>query len=388
MIKYLINIRVSLLTKYFNFFGWALMGICYLFYIQTRDAFLLIKHIFTKGDIRDDDFQRLKKNLNQYDFLIFSQFIHSPNALKNNKDVHTMFIAYLEYEAVMNDLNDDFFNYIVKFGKQSKFFDLVKQHQSDSQPSSQGANPTIFKPSVTLENRKFLAENQLERAQKTDKNLFYVNEGKLDVVHDHYKKVSLNISTAAVIKKNLMVIEILENFVADSEDVANSTVDVVKMRKLFPLNMNIRNRHYRRILNSHLKEVSLIKSKMNNTKINFMKYLLCNRIISSARRIDKGIDLELKYAKITNEHKKQIQNNNVKTIENNYNKDDIKVKKGYLEMIRKFKESVIKIIEENKLSHEENSLTEAHSNANSNSKISSFIEYNDEEKANKIVLSS
>ena len=185
-----------------------------------------------------------------------------------------------------------------------------------------------------------------------------------------------------------MVIEILENFVADSEDVANSTVDIVKMRKLFPLNMNIRNRHYRRILNSHLKEVSLLKSKMNNTKINFMKYLLCNRIISSARRIDKGIDLELKYAKITNEHKKQIQNNNVKTIENNYNKDDIKVKKGYLEMIRKFKESVIKIIEENKLSHEENSLTEAHSNANSNSKISSFIEYNDEEKANKIVLSS
>ena len=102
-----------------------------------------------------------------------------------------------------------------------------------------------------------------------------------------------------------MIIEILENFVLDNEEMENSFVNVEKMRKLLPLTLNIKNHHLRRLIHSDVRSLIAAMSKVNTTKLSFTQYQLINKIMSIARRLDKDIDLEVIKCKrfITNSEK-------------------------------------------------------------------------------------
>jgi hypothetical protein len=94
------------------------------------------------------------------------------------------------------------------------------------------------------------------------------------------------------IRKNLMLIETLENFTFNDDSVSSSSVNVSKMRKLLPLVFNVKKKHINRLVYSHVSILEAM-SKTSEDKINFRQYLLAKQIIESTINIDKQIDIEI-----------------------------------------------------------------------------------------------
>ena len=251
--------RVSIIIKIFDFVNWVFFGLFFLLYIHIRDFFNLFIYVFIESEEKGDQFERIRKNMTDQDIVIFLKFIHSPQALQYNEDVHSLFMAYLDFESnqkiEMNQELQDKKKYLNKISK------------------SGGKNN---------DQTKIMMYNNLE------------SNGE-------------NVSTiyTAYIRKNLMIIEILENFVLDNEEMENSFVNVEKMRKLLPLTLNIKNHHLRRLIHSDVRSLIAAMSKVNTTKLSFTQYQLINKIMSIARRLDKDIDLEVIKCKrfITNSEK-------------------------------------------------------------------------------------
>ena len=99
-------------------------------------------------------------------------------------------------------------------------------------------------------------------------------------------------SMTTKIRKNLMLIETLENFTFNDDSVASSSVNVTKMRKLLPLVINVKKKHYNRLVYSHVSILEAM-SKITENKINFRQYLLTKQILECASNIDKQIDIEI-----------------------------------------------------------------------------------------------
>ena len=181
------------------------------------------------------------------DIIIFLKFIHSPQALQNNEDVHSLFMAYLDFESNEKiEMNQDLQN-------KKKYLNKISKGGGKNNAQT-----------------KIMMYNNLES-----------NTGNVSTIYTAY------------IRKNLMIIEILENFVLDSEEMENSFVNVEKMRKLLPLTLNIKNHHLRRLIHSDVRSLIAAMSKVNTTKLSFTQYLLINKVMSIARRLDKDVDLEI-----------------------------------------------------------------------------------------------
>ena len=267
--------RVSIGVKIFDFFNWVFLGIFFLLYIHLRDFCNLFAYIFIESEEKGDQFERIRKNMTDQDIVIFLKFIHSPQALQYNEDVHSLFMAYLDFESnqkiEMNQELQDKKKYLNKISK------------------SGGKNN---------DQTKIMMYNNLE------------SNGE-------------NVSTiyTAYIRKNLMIIEILENFVLDGEEMENSYVNVEKMRKLLPLTLNIKNHHLRRLIHSDVRSLITAMSKVNTTKLSFTQYQLINKVMAISRRLDKDVDLEILKCKRFIANSEKLKNNIRKSIfkdENEY----------------------------------------------------------------------
>jgi hypothetical protein len=116
------------------------------------------------------------------------------------------------------------------------------------------------------------------------------------------------------IRKNLMVIETLENFAINDDNITQSSVNVIKMRKILPLVYNVKKKHFNRLVYSH---VSILggMSKSKENKNNFRRYLLTKQIIDYAINIDKQIDIEInKLQRKIIEGKKNVNSSKVSPI--------------------------------------------------------------------------
>ena len=254
--------RVSITVKLFDFFKWFALGIPFLLYINVRDYIYLFLYVFKEEDEKGDQFQRIRKNMTDQDIIIFLKFIHSPQALQNNDDVHSLFMAYLDFEANQKiEMNQDLQN-------KKKYLNKISKGGGKNNAQT-----------------KIMMYNNLES-----------NTGNVSTIYTAY------------IRKNLMIIEILENFVLDSEEMENSFVNVEKMRKLLPLTLNIKNHHLRRLIHSDVRSLIAAMSKVNTTKLSFTQYLLINKVMSIARRLDKDVDLEILKCKRFVKNSEKIKN--------------------------------------------------------------------------------
>ena len=296
--------RVSIGVKIFDFFNWVFLGIFFLLYIHLRDFCNLFAYIFIESEEKGDQFERIRKNMTDQDIVIFLKFIHSPQALQYNEDVHSLFMAYLDFESnqkiEMNQELQDKKKYLNKISK------------------SGGKNN---------DQTKIMMYNNLE------------SNGE-------------NVSTiyTAYIRKNLMIIEILENFVLDGEELENSYVNVEKMRKLLPLTLNIKNHHLRRLIHSDVRSLITAMSKVNTTKLSFTQYQLINKVMAISRRLDKDIDLEILKCKRFIANSEKLKNNIRKSIfkdENEYpfiNNTVKNEKFSEFERLKKYNEIINKIL--------------------------------------------
>ena len=255
MILYLSSIKNSKIYKFYYFTVWFFFGIIYIFYILLRDIYYCYYYKFTEIERKDDEFLRMTKNLTDKDVVNIFKFIHSPKANESRNDVHSMFLAFLDFER-----EEDGLEHKNLYGKNQKF------------KITEVKSPKKF----TKKDTKM--EEDIQNKISTRNILIQSDDN------------SGNMTTK--IRKNLMLIETLENFTFNDDSVSSSAVNISKMRKLLPLVFNIKKKHYNRLVYSHVSILEAM-SKTSEDKINFRQYLLAKQILESTINIDKQIDIEI-----------------------------------------------------------------------------------------------
>jgi len=270
MVVYLSSIKNSKIYKLYYACLWFFFGILFIFSILLRDIYYCYYYMFTEIERKDDEFLRMTKNLTDKDVVNIFRFIHSPKAIESKNDVHSMFLAFLDFEREeagleIKNMNEKSNNEYIIGGKHQK--KLMKKETKRNDEDIQNKIST----------RNILIQ--------TDDN-------------------SGNMTTK--IRKNLMLIETLENFAFNDDSVSTSSVNVGKIRKLLPLVFNVKKKHYNRLVYSHVSILEAV-SKTSEDKINFRQYLLTKQIIDCASNIDKQIDIEIN--KLQNKMRENQKNN-------------------------------------------------------------------------------
>ena len=256
MIKFVNSYKILPIRKFLLIFNWFFFGIFFLIFISLRDIYYNFSYVFQEFEAKDDEFQRIRKNMTNDDIRIFLKFIHSDKA-KNGKTVYELFMDYLDYENK----------------------EKIQNNQFNSNKSS------LYLTKIT--------KNLGEKSIIFYNNLNYNNSNN----YSFY------------IRKNLMVIEILENFVLDEEQFQNAFVNLDKLKKILPKVINIKNHHLRRLIYSDERTLISAMSKINTNKIFFIQYQIINKLILTARRLDKDLDSEIFKIKRFIEHCEKLNKN-------------------------------------------------------------------------------
>ena len=189
---------------------WLFFGILFLVYIVLRDLYLCFLYIFVEIERKDDEFLRMTKNLTDQDVVNIFKFIHSPKAMEAKGDVHSMFLAYLDFEK--EEIGE------VKSGAELRKSNTIKLTKSGTKLTKK--------------------DTKAQETQNKIANKIFIQNDEIDMT--------------TKIGKNLMMIETLENFVINDDNITPSSVNVTKMRKLLPLVYNVKKTHYSRFIYSHV----------------------------------------------------------------------------------------------------------------------------------------
>ena len=270
MILYLSSIKNSKIYKFYYVAVWFFFGFLFIVSILLRDIYYCYYYIFTEIERKDDEFLRMTKNLTDKDVVNIFRFIHSPKAVESKNDVHSMFLAFLEFEREEDGLEN--INLPLK-NQKFKFSEL----------GSRSPKKLLKKDTKKEEN--------IQNKISTRNILIHADDNTGDMT--------------TKIRKNLMLIETLENFTFNDESVSSSAVNVTKMRKLLPLVYNVKKKHYNRLVYSHVSVLEAM-SKTSENKTNFRQYLLTKQIVECAANIDKQIDIEIN--KLQNKMRDNLKN--------------------------------------------------------------------------------
>jgi hypothetical protein len=209
--------------------------------------------VFKEAEGKITDFQRIKRNLTNQDVIIFLKFLHSDHKNFDKKDIHSVFMAYLEYETSEKLLINE------SLKKKKEY--LSRLNEAAHQTSHINTKNNV------LHHQNFFLHNKKDAANSSKTYTRYI-------------------------KKNLMILEILENFIID-DDMYGSVIDIVKMRKLLPLTLNVQNFHLRRLVHSNMHALNHALTRLKLSKSHFLEYQLVNRIAQAAQRLDEEMDAEI-----------------------------------------------------------------------------------------------
>ena len=322
MIKYQSKLKVRAYTKILYILKWIFFGLFFLLFVYFRDIIYCFVVVFKDVDKRMSEYKMFKKNITEEEVIIFLKFIHSKINCQNKKDLHSLFMQYLEFEN-----NEK----LQMKGNLKKRRDYLKKLESG------------FGNNIKLKKRKL-----------NNSKMILFEEGKnASFVYTHY------------IRKNLMIIEMLKNFAID-DNAQNIIVDIGKMRKLLPYTMNVEKHHLKRLVHSNMNVLYQVMAKMKNSKSNFVQYQLVNRIISKVQKLDKDIDSDIfriQLIKNVEEKKKSkskqstkytkhfIHNQTVSSHHSNHHiiidkskKDNVVYMKQYVNLIDEIKQNVTEVI--------------------------------------------
>ena len=228
---------------------WIFCGIPFLIYIYCRDLLELFKTMFLTIDISNysNEKNRIKDFINKNDIRNFLQFIHKREKTEQ-KDLHTLFMDFLEFEKEKKAETDK------EFKNQAIYYHKLRN-----------AGKTVLK-------REIINLGSLYHSNKDNSNKEKEFGGRFT-------------------KRNLIIIEILENFLIDDGS-DNFIVDIDKMKILLPKTMNINNSYIKRLVHTDIASLNKAVNKRKNKGNAFLQHKLLNKIVGSVIRLDKVIDAE------------------------------------------------------------------------------------------------
>jgi hypothetical protein len=269
---------------------WICLGFLFLVFIYLRDMVYCFRSVFRNVQGKMSDFSRKRQNITHQDVVIFLKFIHSKQNTNVKKDIHSFFMEYLDYET----------------NEKLKMNEMLKKKSE-----------YLKKLSVAMKHQK------TKKSEILNTKMYLYSEGE--------SGASVSKLYTKFIKKNLIIIEILENFLYDGDD-DNDVVDIDKMRKLLPRTMNIETHHLRRLVFSNVHVLNQAMTKFKISTNAFLQYQLMNKITSKAQKFDKDIDSEIfKIKGLKCPERKGASNNN------NENKKEFMNHVMLLEKLKKIK---------------------------------------------------
>jgi len=292
-IGYVANLKMRKLLKFLKILKWVLCGWYYLIFVYFRDILLMLKTIFSKPENKSRLMNRFRIYIKPDEVVIFLKFIHSRKTDEPN-DIHSLFMDYLIFEQKKKVEID--FKLKEKADYLSKLNSVIKNNEIKSRHSHVSSNNTSSKASTLV--------NLNNRGSNFESNI-----------------------SSNYIKKNFIIIEILENFLID-EGSDNGIIDIEKLKLLLPKSMNIDNAYIKRLGHTDINSLNKAVNKLKLEKNLFLHYQILNQIVQKAIRLDNEIDSEIiKNLRLKRTQKETLNNNkdffsiNKKYIEENNNED-------------------------------------------------------------------
>ena len=217
------------------------------------DIVSIFKSIYIKFDVNSNDLEkkRIKDVLQPEDIRNFLTFIHKRE--KNNQnDLHTLFFDFLEYEHQKKEEVDK------NYQKNAQYLENLRKAGRATTKNAYVFFSTMYNHSI------------FKDSKKTNTNGSLTNTGNTT-------------------KRNLIIIEILENFILDDGS-DNYIVDIEKMKILLPKTMNITNAYVKRFVYTGISSLNKAVNKRKNKSNAFLQHKLLNKIVGSVVRLDKVID--------------------------------------------------------------------------------------------------
>ena len=100
---------------------------------------------------------------------------------------------------------------------------------------------------------------------------------------------SINFLTSRMYKRNIIIYEILENFVIDNE---LYIVDIEKMKMILPYTININKDYIKRLIYTNISNIQRALNKKKRKKNVFKENKLLNKMVGAAIRLNKVFDGE------------------------------------------------------------------------------------------------
>ena len=232
------------LFQLFLFLSWAVVGIPICIYRYIIDLYYLCTTIFNNFDKQIiNEKKRIRESITTEEVKEFIQFIHKRD-IKEKNDLHTLFSSFLLWENTKdnNKHNKNFSEYMSKVSKIGEI-------------KAKNLNVTL---------KGFNNKNQKSKS-------FF-----------HFFNLR-------IYKRNLIIIEILQNFLIDSE---YFLVDIEKMKMILPNTMNINNDYLKRLIYTNISNIQRALNKKNKKKNVFTENKLLNKMVGAVIRLNKVFDGE------------------------------------------------------------------------------------------------
>jgi hypothetical protein len=260
--------KTNIFNKLINCFNWLVFGIFFVIMMYVRDIILIFLTLFKKFDYVSYEKSRIQKHISKEDIRIFLQYIHS-RPESEPCDLHNLFLNYIEYDQ--NEKAEQ---------------DIELKEKKNYIQKIQSASPNSERPNIKQHSSIFLFKNKTFKNNKTKKK--YINKSKSDEFDEGSSLMS------NFLRRNLIIIEILENFLIDDGS-DNYIVDIKKLQLLLPKTMNIDNNYLKRIINTDINSISrAIKKLKNNKKKQTDHNNLLNKLVGAVIRLDSFADGENK----------------------------------------------------------------------------------------------
>jgi hypothetical protein len=255
MIKHQMSLKYNRILKTINVLKWILSGGFYLLYIYFRDLFYVLKTVFNRVNAAVTETNRFKKFITKDEVIIFLKFIHSQS--NEPQDLHSLFMNYLVFEQREKAEKNE------KLKEKSLYMDKIHASKTNVVPDKKGRRKS----------RAFAGTSTV-------------------VIHNNISNNLENTISSNYIKKNLIIIEILENFLMDQGN--NSPIlDMEKLKMLLPKTVNINSDYIKRLVYTDVNSLNKAVNKLKMKKYVFLQSQLLNKILTTAIKLDKEIDLAI-----------------------------------------------------------------------------------------------
>lgn len=300
------NHKSDFCQKVLNFFKWIFFGVLFLFYILLRDVYFMCSSVFFSFDTCSSEISRIKKFMKTDDVITFLQFIHK-RSREDRNDLHTLFIDFLLYEQEKKVEIDE------EIKEKTYYLDKINN-----------------------------AGNQKSHKYKKKSSSYFVIHGKKESNNNNIYMGSISENTVIdsdptlvsgiFVKRNIIIIEILENFLIDDGS-DNYIIDIEKLKMLLPMTFNIDNSYIKRLVYTDITSLNRAINKLKRSKNLTLKEQLVNKIETSMAELDNFIDnIEVNKLDLGNHHlEKHLKNNTLDHLKNDiyYQDKDYERKQFY-----------------------------------------------------------